>query len=121
MYLPAGDPENVRHEIDDIIGLDAAEAVLASAKSGIGIDEILEQIVAKIPAPKGDRTAPLKAMLVDSWYDPYLGVVILVRVMDGALKKGLQVKFMAGGTEHLIDRVGCFRPKIEQEIGRAHV
>src|SRR3546814_2282051 len=106
MYLPAGDPENVRHEIDDIIGLDAAEAVLASAKSGIGIDEILEQIVAKIPAPKGDRTAPLKAMLVDSWYDPYLGVVILVRVMDGVLKKGLQVKFMAGGTEHLIDRVG---------------
>src|SRR3546814_47075 len=103
--LPAAEPEKVKHEIEDIIGLDASEAVLASAKSGIGIDEILEQIVAKIPAPKGDRTAPLKAMLVDSWYDPYLGVVILVRVMDGALKKGLQVKFMAGGTE----------------IGRAHV
>src|SRR3546814_3493001 len=92
--------------------------LLASAKSGIGIDEILEQIVAKIPAPKGDRTAPLKAMLVDSWYDPYLGVVILVRVMDGVLKKGLQVKFMAGGTEQLIDRVGCFRPKIEQVAER---
>src|SRR3546814_5111247 len=121
--LPAAEPEKVRHEIEDIIGLDASEAVLASAKSGIGIDEILEQIVAKIPAPKGDRTAPLKAMLVDSWYDPYLGVVILVRVMDGVLKKGLQVKFMAGGTEHLIDRVGCFRPKIEQvaELGPGEI
>src|SRR3546814_7739346 len=87
------------------------------------IDEILEQIVAKIPAPKGDRTAPLKSMLVDSWYDPYRGVVILVRVMDGVLKKGLQVKFMAGGTEHLIDRVGCFRPKIEQvaELGPGEI
>src|SRR3546814_881320 len=121
--LPAAEPEKVRHEIEDIIGLDASEAVLASAKSGIGIDEILEQIVAKIPAPKGDRTAPLTAMLVDSWYEPYLGVVILVRVMDGVLKKGLQVKFMAGGTEHLIDRVGCFRPKIEQvaELGPGEI
>jgi GTP-binding protein LepA len=75
----------------------------------------------RIPAPGGDRNAPLKAMLVDSWYDPYLGVVILVRVIDGVIKKGLQVKFMAGGTEHLIDRVGCMRPKIEQlaELGRA--
>ncbi|MFO1259512.1 MAG: translation elongation factor 4 [Sphingomonadaceae bacterium] len=112
--LPAAEPEKVRAEIEEVIGLDASEAVLASAKSGIGIDEILEAIVAKIPAPKGDRDAPLEAMLVDSWYDPYLGVVILVRVMNGVLKKGQQIKFMIGGTEHLVDRVGCMRPKIEQ-------
>ena len=112
--LPAAEPEKVRHEIEEVIGLDASEAVLASAKSGIGIDEILDAIVAKIPPPKGDATAPLKAMLVDSWYDPYLGVVILVRVMEGVLKKGQQIAFMAGGTQHLVDRVGCFRPKIEQ-------
>ncbi|QDK33090.1 MULTISPECIES: translation elongation factor 4 [Sphingomonadaceae] len=109
--LPAAEPEKVRSEIEEVIGIDASEAVLASAKSGIGIDEILEAVVAKIPAPKGDRAAPLKAMLVDSWYDPYLGVVILVRVIDGVIKKGLNVKFMQGGTEHLIDRVGCFTPK----------
>jgi GTP-binding protein LepA len=109
--LPAAEPEKVRAEIEDIIGIDASEAVLTSAKSGIGIEDTLEAIVAKIPPPKGDRTAPLKAMLVDSWYDPYLGVVILVRVIDGVIRKGLQVKFMQGGTEHLIDRVGAFTPK----------
>ncbi|GAA0671052.1 GTP-binding protein LepA [Sphingomonas insulae] len=112
--LPAAEPEMVRKEIEDVIGIDASGAVLASAKSGIGIDEILEAIVTRIPAPKGDDTAPLKAMLVDSWYDPYLGVVILVRVMEGVLKKGQQVTFMQAGTTHLVDRVGCFRPKIEQ-------
>lgn len=112
--LPAADPEGVRGEIEEIIGLDASEAVLASAKSGIGIDEVLQAIVDKIPPPKGDRDAPLKAMLVDSWYDPYLGVVILVRVMDGTIRKGQQIKFMAAGTTHLVDRVGCMRPKIEQ-------
>ncbi len=112
--LPAAEPERVRHEIEEIIGLDASEAVLASAKSGIGIEDILEQIVAKIPPPGGDRDAPLKAMLVDSWYDPYLGVVILVRVIDGVLTKGQRIKFMAQGTEHLVDRVGCMTPKIEQ-------
>ncbi|MEG8038978.1 translation elongation factor 4 [Sphingomonas sp. LR60] len=112
--LPAAEPEKVRAEIEDVIGIDASDAVLASAKSGIGIPDILEAIVKKIPAPKGDAEAPLKAMLVDSWYDPYLGVVILVRVMEGVLKKGQQIKFMQAGTTHLIDRVGCFRPKIEQ-------
>ena len=112
--LPAAEPEKVRKEIEDVIGLDASEAVLASAKSGIGIDEILEAIVQKIPPPKGDRNAPLEAMLVDSWYDPYLGVVILVRVVNGVIRKGQAIKFMIGGTEHLIDRVGCMRPKIEQ-------
>ncbi|HEX8384033.1 MAG TPA: translation elongation factor 4 [Sphingomonas sp.] len=112
--LPAAEPEKVRAEIEEVIGLDASEAVLASAKSGIGITEILDAIVRRIPPPKGDVTAPLKAMLVDSWYDPYLGVVILVRVIDGSLKKGQEIQFMQAGTRHLVDRVGCFRPKIEQ-------
>ncbi len=112
--LPSAEPEKVRTEIEDVIGLDASNAVLASAKAGIGIDEILDAIVERIPSPKGDATAPLKAMLVDSWYDPYLGVVILVRVIDGTIKKGQQVKFMQAGTTHLVDRVGAFRPKIEQ-------
>ena len=112
--LPAAEPEKVRKEIEDVIGIDASGAVLASAKSGIGIPDILEAIVTKIPPPKGDPDAPLKAMLVDSWYDPYLGVVILVRVVDGTLRKGQQIKFMQTETVHLVDRVGCFRPKIEQ-------
>ncbi|WBO23157.1 translation elongation factor 4 [Sphingomonas abietis] len=111
--LPAAEPEKVKKEIEDIIGLPADDAVLASAKSGIGIDEILDAIVARIPPPKGDADAPLKAMLVDSWYDPYLGVVILIRVIDGSIRKGQLIKFMNAGTTHLIDRVGCFRPKIE--------
>jgi GTP-binding protein LepA len=121
--LPAADPEGVRQEIEEIIGLDASDAVLASAKTGIGISEVLQAIVDKIPPPKGDADAPLKAMLVDRWYDPYLGVVILVRVIDGTLKKGSQVKFMAAGTTHLVDRVGCFRPKIEQlsELGPGEI
>jgi GTP-binding protein LepA len=121
--LPAAEPEKVRAEIEDVIGLDASEAVLASAKAGIGISDILEAIVAKIPPPKGDAEAPLKAMLVDSWYDPYLGVMILVRVMEGRLRKGQQVAFMQAGTTHLIDRVGCFRPKIEQlqELGPGEI
>ena len=109
--LPAAEPEKVREEIEEIIGLDASDAVLTSAKSGIGIADVLEAVVKRIPAPSGDGSAPLKAMLVDSWYDPYLGVVILVRVMQGALKKGDHIRFMQGGTDHLIDRVGCFTPK----------
>ena len=109
--LPAAEPEKVRREIEDIIGLDASDAVLTSAKSGIGIEDVLEAVVARIPPPRGDRTAPLKASLIDSWYDPYLGVVILVRVIDGVIAKGLNVRFMQGGTQHLIDRVGCFTPK----------
>ncbi len=121
--LPSAEPEKVKAEIEEVIGLDASNAVLASAKSGLGIPEVLEAIVTRIPPPKGDRSAPLKAMLVDSWYDPYLGVVILVRVIDGAIKKGQQIKFMAGGTEHLVDRVGAFRPKIEQlpELGPGEI
>jgi GTP-binding protein LepA len=121
--LPSAEPDRVRHEIEDIIGLPADDAVLASAKSGIGIDEVLEAIVTRIPPPKGNAEAPLKAMLVDSWYDPYLGVVILTRVVDGTLRKGQQIRFMQAGTTHLVDRVGCFRPKIEQlgEMGPGEV
>ncbi|MCJ9428273.1 translation elongation factor 4 [Kordiimonas marina] len=109
--LPAAEPEKVREQIEDVIGLDASEAVLCSAKSGIGIDDVLEAIVTRLPAPEGDRNAPLKAMLVDSWYDSYLGVVVLVRVIDGSIKKGQLVKMMAAGTDHQIDRVGVFTPK----------
>ncbi|MDB5678437.1 translation elongation factor 4 [Sphingomonas bacterium] len=121
--LPAAEPEKVRAEIEEVIGLDASDAVLTSAKSGIGIPDVLEAIVKRIPPPKGDPQAPLKAMLVDSWYDPYLGVVILIRVIDGKLRKGQQIKFMQTGTLHLVDRVGCFRPKIEQldELGTGEI
>ena len=121
--LPAADVDKVKAEIEDIIGLPADDAVLASAKAGIGIEEALEAIVTRIPPPKGDAAAPLVAMLVDSWYDPYLGVVILIRVIDGVLKKGQQIKFMQAGTTHLIDRVGCFTPKIEQlsELGPGEI
>src|SRR5687768_17802398 len=111
--LPAADVDKVRKEIEDIIGLPADDAVLTSAKTGAGIDEVLEAIVARIPPPSGDPQAPLKAMLVDSWYDPYLGVVILIRLVDGAIRKGQQIRFMQAGTTHLVDRVGVFRPKIE--------
>ena len=115
--LPAAEPQKVAEEIEEIVGIQATGpweeggAVLSSAKSGIGIEDVLEALVKRIPPPTGDRTAPLKASLVDSWYDPYLGVVILVRVIDGFLHKGLNVRFMQGGTQHLVDRVGCFRPK----------
>jgi GTP-binding protein LepA len=121
--LPAAEVDKVRAEIEEIIGLPADNAVLTSAKSGIGIEEVLEAVVTRIPPPKGDRNAPLKAMLVDSWYDPYLGVVILIRVIDGVIKKGQEIQFMAAGTKHLVDRVGCMRPKIEilPEIGPGEV
>jgi GTP-binding protein LepA len=121
--LPAADPEGVRQEIEEIIGLDASDAVLASAKTGQGIEEVLQALVDKIPPPKGDAAAPTKAMLVDSWYDPYLGVVILVRVIDGCLKKGQQIRFMQAGTTHLVDRVGVFRPKVEHlaELGPGEI
>jgi GTP-binding protein LepA len=121
--LPAAEVDKVKAEIEEIIGLPADDAVLTSAKSGIGIDDVLEAVVRRIPPPKGDANAPLKAMLVDSWYDPYLGVVILVRVIDGVIRKGAQVKFMQAGTTHLIDRVGCMRPKIEtlEQLGPGEV
>ncbi len=111
--LPSADPERVKQQIEDVIGLETDNAVNASAKTGIGIDDVLEALVTHLPAPKGDRTAPLRVMLVDSWYDQYLGVVLLVRVIDGVLKKGQQVRMLAAGTDHSIERVGVFRPKIE--------
>ncbi len=109
--LPAAEPERVREQIEDVIGIDASDAVLCSAKSGLGIEDVLEAIVTRLPAPKGDADAPLKAMLVDAWYDPYLGVVLLVRIFDGVLKAGQRIKMMQHGTTHLVDRVGVFLPK----------
>ncbi|MDB5493814.1 MAG: lepA [Phenylobacterium sp.] len=109
--LPAAEPERVRQQIEDVIGLDASEAVLTSAKTGAGIHELLEAIVHRLPPPKGDAAAPLKALLVDAWYDPYLGVVVLVRVIDGTLRSGQRVKMMQQGSTHLIDKIGVFNPK----------
>jgi GTP-binding protein LepA len=111
--LPAAEPDRIRQQIEDVIGLDASEALEISAKSGLNIDQVLEAIVHRLPPPKGDINAPLKAMLVDSWYDPYLGVVVLVRVVDGKLTKGQKIKLMATGGSYLVDRVGVFRPKKE--------
>ena len=109
--LPAAEPERVRAQIEDVIGLDASDAIEASAKSGIGIEDVLEALVTRLPAPEGDPDAPLKVMLVDSWYDPYLGVMTLVRVKDGTIKKGMKVRMMASGAVHTIERVGVFGPK----------
>jgi len=109
--LPAAEPERVKAQIEDVIGLDASDAVLISAKTGIGIQDVLEAIVARLPSPTGDEKAPLKAMLVDSWYDLYLGVMILVRVKDGVLKKGAKIRMMAAGVTYDVDRVGVFAPK----------
>ncbi len=109
--LPAAEPERVRAQIEDLIGLDASDAVLCSAKSGLGIHDVLEAIVTRLPAPKGDPNAPLKALLVDAWYDAYLGVVVLVRVIDGSLRAGQKIKMMQHGSVHLVDRVGVFKPK----------
>ena len=109
--LPAAEPGRVRSQIEEVIGLDASNAIEASAKSGIGIDDVLEALVERLPAPTGDGDAPLKAMLVDSWYDPYLGVMTLVRIKDGVLKKGMKVRMMATGAAHHIERVGTFSPK----------
>ena len=109
--LPAAEPDRVRAQIEDVIGLDASDAIEASAKSGIGIEDVLEALVTRLPAPEGDPDAPLKVMLVDSWYDPYLGVMTLVRVKDGTLKKGMKVRMMASGAVHTIERVGVFGPK----------
>ncbi|MEO3413758.1 translation elongation factor 4 [Roseovarius sp. CAU 1744] len=108
--LPASDCDRVAEQIEDVIGIDATGAIQVSAKTGIGIHETLEAIVRQLPAPKGDRDAPLKAMLVDSWYDAYLGVIVLVRIMDGVLKKGDRVKMMSNGSVHHVDRIGVFKP-----------
>lgn len=121
--LPAADPERVKKQIEDVIGLETDNAVYASAKTGIGIDDVLEALVAHLPCPKGTETAPLKAMLVDSWYDQYLGVVLLVRVVDGVLRKGMNLRMLAAGTNQVVERVGVFRPKIEivTELGPGEI
>jgi GTP-binding protein LepA len=121
--LPASECERVAEQIEDVIGIDASDAIQVSAKTGIGIKETLEAIVKKLPAPTGDRDAPLKAMLVDSWYDAYLGVVVLVRVMDGVLKLKDRVKMMSNGTVHQIDRIGVFRPAMQKidELGPGEI
>ena len=109
--LPAADCPRVCGQIEDVIGLDTSGAVNISAKTGLGVDDVLEAIVTQLPAPDGDDAAPLKAMLVDSWYDAYLGVVVLVRIIDGTLKKGQKIRMMSTGATHLVDQVGVFRPK----------
>ncbi|HEV8031952.1 MAG TPA: translation elongation factor 4 [Stellaceae bacterium] len=109
--LPAAEPDRVKQQIEDVIGLDAADALLISAKTGLGIEDVLEALVQRLPPPAGDPEAPLKALLVDSWYDPYLGVVILVRVKDGKLTAGQKVRLMATGAAHQVERVGVFTPK----------
>jgi GTP-binding protein LepA len=111
--LPASECDQVAAQIEDVIGLDASGAIRVSAKTGIGIHETLEAIVNLLPAPQGDRDAPLKAMLVDSWYDSYLGVIVLVRIIDGTMKKNDRVRFMSNGTIHQIDKIGVFRPKMQ--------
>ena len=111
--LPAAEPERVKEQIEEVIGLDASEAILISAKTGMGVDEVLEAIVTRLPPPKeGDRSAPLKAMLVDSWYDAYLGVIVLVRVIDGVLKKGQVIRMMGTDAKYPVDRVGVLTPKL---------
>ncbi|MDA9979961.1 translation elongation factor 4 [Yoonia sp.] len=121
--LPAAECDQVAAQIEDVIGIDATGAIRVSAKTGIGIKETLEAIVHLLPAPKGDRDAPLKAMLVDSWYDSYLGVVVLVRIVDGVMKKGDRVKFMSNGAVHGIDKIGVFRPKMQDvaELGPGEI
>ncbi len=109
--LPAAEPERVREQIEDVVGIDASEAILVSAKTGQGIEDVLEALVTKLPPPQGDRSAPLKAMLVDSWYDTYLGVMILVRIHDGVLKKGMKIQMMSNGAVCQIDTVGVCTPK----------
>jgi len=109
--LPAAEPERVKHEIEDIIGIEARDALLVSAKTGLGVEELLEELVKRIPPPQGDYDAPLQALIIDSWFDSYLGVVSLVRVKQGRLKKGQKIKVMSTGATHLVDKVGIFTPK----------
>ena len=112
--LPAAEPDRVKQQIEDVIGLDASEAVMISAKTGLNIEGVLEAIVTRLPAPAGDADATLKALLVDSWYDAYLGVVVLVRIKDGRLRKGQKIRMMSNGTAHTVEQVGVFTPKMVQ-------
>jgi len=121
--LPAAEPARIKKQIEDVIGLDASDAVEISAKTGIGIDDVLEALVKRLPAPQGDRNAKLQALLVDSWYDAYLGVVALVRVREGVLKKGMKIRMLSTGAAHPVDRVGVFTPKglMVDELGPGEI
>jgi GTP-binding protein LepA len=121
--LPAAEPERVKQQIEDVIGLDASNAIEISAKTGLNIEGVLEALVTRLPSPKGDRNGPLKALLVDSWYDQYLGVVILVRVKDGVLRAGQKIRLIATGAAHPVERVGVFTPKgvAVEELGPGEV
>jgi GTP-binding protein LepA len=121
--LPAAEPERVKQNIEDVIGLDASDAILISAKTGLGIPDVLEAIVHRLPAPKGDREAPLKAMLVDSWYDAYLGVVVMIRVVDGVVKKGDRIKMMQTGAVYGIDKLAVLKPQMQDiaELGPGEI
>jgi GTP-binding protein LepA len=121
--LPAADAGRVRQQIEDVIGIDASDAIPISAKTGIGVPDVLEAIVHRLPPPKGDRNAPLKALLVDSWYDPYLGVVVLVRIVDGVMKKGMKVRLMSTNAVYQLERIGVSRPKKEtvDELGPGEI
>lgn len=121
--LPAAEPDRIKEQIEEVIGIDASDAVSISAKTGLNIDLVLEAIVHRLPPPKGDETAPLKALLVDSWYDAYLGVVVLVRVIDGVLRKGMRVRMIGAGAVHEVDRLGVFRPKMVEasELGPGEI
>ena len=118
--LPGADPDGVRTQIEEVIGLDASDAILASAKTGLGIDDVLAAIVERFPAPSGDPDGPLKALLVDSWFDPYVGVVVLIRVVDGEIRVGQRVKFMATGARHEVNKLGIFTPEaVSRDVLRA--
>lgn len=121
--LPSAEPERIRDQIQHIIGLDASQAVLTSAKTGLGIEDVLEAVVAKVPPPKGDRNAPLKALIFDSWYDSYRGVIVLFRIIDGSLKKGTKIKFFNTGREYLVETIGVNRPRptLINELGAGEV
>ena len=121
--LPAAEPEKIKKQIEDVIGLDASNAVMISAKTGLGVPDVLEAIVTRLPPPKGDRAAPLKALLVDSWYDAYLGVVVLVRIVDGVLKKGQRIRMIGIDASYEVDRTGVFKPKltIVDELGPGEI
>jgi GTP-binding protein LepA len=121
--LPAAEPEQVRQQIEDVIGIDASNALMISAKTGMGVPDVLEAIVTRLPPPKGDRDAPLKALLVDSWYDAYLGVVVLVRIVDGTLKKGQRIRMMGTNAAYDVDRTGVFTPKLApvEELGPGEI
>ena len=112
--LPAAEPDRVKEQIEDVIGLDASQAIEISAKTGFNIDQVLEAIVTRLPPPKGDESAPLKALLVDSWYDAYLGVVVLVRLIDGHFRRGMRIRMMGSGAAYEVDRIGVFRPKMTE-------